>query len=203
LNSQPQAGRSAEATIPGDQALDKLCSVYEIRQLAYRFAQAHDSRDMDEMERIFLDAEAPLTFPEFNIVNVRETLPEYFRIAGPTMLFVANHVIEPTDRDHATGSVYCLAKLDIGGSWIEQAILYQDEYERRDGTWRFAQRRHLLWYGIELPERPFEQPKTQWPAGATGRGSLPEDFEAWRAFYGIAEPPSGYYCQPGADSAFT
>jgi hypothetical protein len=185
---------------PDHERLDRLWSVHEIRQLAYRFAQAHDSRDMAEMERIFVDADEPLTFPEFNLANVRETLPEYFQIAGPTMLFVANHVIDLLDHDHATGSVYCLAKLDIGGSWIEQAILYQDEYERHDGSWRFAQRRHLLWYGIELPERPFEQPKTRWPADGTGRGSLPEDFEAWRAFYGITQPPSGYYGQPEMDS---
>jgi hypothetical protein len=117
------------------------------------------------------------------------------------MLFVANHVIDLLDHDHATGSVYCLAKLDIGGTWIEQAILYQDEYARHEGLWRFAQRRHPLWYGIELPERPFEQEKTQWPAGGTGRGSLPEDFDAWRAFYGIAERPTGFYASPNTDSA--
>jgi hypothetical protein len=189
-------------TVPDAETLDKLWSVHEIRQLAYRFAQAHDSRDMDEMDRIFLEAASPLTFPEFNLANVRATLPEYWRIAGPTMLFVANHIIELTDRDHAAGSVYCLAKLDIAGSWIEQAILYQDAYERHEGLWRFAQRRHLLWYGIELPERPFDQPKTGWPATATGRGSLPEEFETWRAFCGIAQPPSGYYGQPDMDSTF-
>jgi hypothetical protein len=182
--------------------LDGLWSVHEIRQLAYQFALAHDSRDMDEMERIFIDADSPLPFPEFNLANVRTTLPEYWRVAGPTVLFVANHIVELTDHDHATGSVYCLAKLDIAGSWIEQAILYQDAYQRQDGSWRFARRRHLLWYGIELPERPFDQPKTGWPATATGRGSLPEEFEAWRTFYGIAQPPSGYYGQPELDSTF-
>ena len=103
-------------TTPDHETLDRLWSVHEIRQLAYRFAQAHDSRDMAEMGRIFIDADAPLTFPEFNLANVRETLPEYFQIAGPTMLFVANHVIDLVDHDHATGSVYCLAKLDIGGT---------------------------------------------------------------------------------------
>jgi SnoaL-like domain len=182
--------------------LDTLWSAHEIRQLAYRFAQAHDSRDMSELERIFVGADEPLAFPDFNLANVRSTLPAYWRVAGPTMLFVTNHIINLTDGNHAAGSVYCLAKLDIGGSWIEQAILYQDSYERCDGVWLFAKRRHLLWYGIELPERPFDQPKTQWPAGATGRGSLPEEFEAWRGFYGIAEPPSGYYTQPGEASVF-
>jgi SnoaL-like domain len=184
------------------QKVDALWSIHEIRQLAYRFALAHDSRDMPEMERIFISAAEALAFPDFNLANVRSTLPAYWRVAGPTMLFVANHIVNLIDQDHGTGSVYCLAKLDIGGSWIEQAILYEDAYERQGEVWRFAKRRHLLWYGIELPERPFEQRKTQWPAGATGRGSLPEDFEAWRDFYGVADPPSGYYAQPGEASAF-
>jgi hypothetical protein len=174
----------------------RLWSIHEIQQLAFRFAQAHDSRDMAEMEQLFVPADSPLAWPEFNVVNACTRLPEYFQVAGPTMLFVANHVIDLVDSDHATGTVYCLAKLDVAGTWIEQAIQYQDTYERHDGAWRFSYRRHLLWYGVELPERPFEQPKTQWPLDATGRGSLPEAFPAWRAFYGISEEPTGYYGQP-------
>lgn len=177
-------------------ASERLWAVHEIGQLAYRFARAHDGRDMGEMADLFVPADEPLRWPEFNLVNARARLPEYFQVAGPTILFVANHVIDLEDGDHATGSVYCFAKLDIGGTWIEQAIRYDDVYARHDGRWRFVRRRHLLWYGIELPERPFEQPKTQWPVDATGRGSLPEELPSWRAFYGIAEPPSGYYGQP-------
>jgi hypothetical protein len=33
--------------------LDEVWSAHQIRQLAYRFAVAHDSRDLDEMRRIF------------------------------------------------------------------------------------------------------------------------------------------------------
>jgi hypothetical protein len=177
---------------------DRAMSIHEIKQLAYRFARAHDSRDLDEMKRIFVQSEAPLPFPDFNLANVLAVLPEYFKVAGPTILFVTNHVIEIDSAEAASGSVYCLAKLDIDGTWVEQAILYEDAYRRDDGTWRFVRRRHLLWYGIELPERPFDQPKTQWPVTATGRGSLPEDFAAWRSFYGISESPTGFYAQPAA-----
>jgi len=175
---------------------DRALSMLEIQQLAHRFARAHDSRDLDEMPRLFVAAEEPLRFPSFNAINVLAVLPEYFNVAGPTVLFVANHVIDFIDDDNASGDVYCLAKLDIDGTWVEQAILYRDVYRRDEGSWRFVSRCHLLWYGIELPERPFAQPKTQWPVEATGRGSLPEDFASWRAFYRIAGPPTGYYGQP-------
>src|SRR3954462_12684806 len=82
----------------------RLWAVHEIRQLAYRFAQAHDNPDMDAPEALFVPADEPLTWPEFNVVNARTRLPEYFQIAGPTMLFVANHIIDLVDDDdHATG----------------------------------------------------------------------------------------------------
>ena len=185
------------------QKVDALWSVHAIRQLAYRFAQAHDSRDMREMERIFLSAAEPLAFPDFNLANVRSTLPAYWRVAvRRRRLSRTTSSISSTTITERAAVPDRLAKLDIGGTWIEQAILYQDAYERHDGVWRFAKRRHLLWYGIELPERPFDQPKTQWPAGATGRGSLPQAFESWRGFYGITEPPSGYYSQPDEASAY-
>src|SRR5438094_773829 len=93
----------------------RLWAVQEIRQLAYRFAHAHDSRDMEAVESLFVPADEPLRWPEFNVVNARTRLPEYFQIAGPTMLFVANHIVDLIDEDHATGAVYCLAKLDVAG----------------------------------------------------------------------------------------
>jgi hypothetical protein len=175
---------------------ERLWSVHEIEQLVHRFALAHDSRDLAAMEQLFVPADAPLEWPSFNVVNALKRLPEYFAFAGPTMLFTANHIIELDGQDDAHGSVYCQAKLDLAGTWVEQALFYDDVYARHDGRWRFVSRRHLLWYGVELPERPFDQPKTQWPVNATGRGSLPEDFPSWRRHYGIAAPPSGFYAQP-------
>lgn len=178
----------------------ELIAAHQIRQLACKFALAHDSRDMELFEHLFAPAEEALPFPRFNIVNVRETLPGYFdHAAGPTMLFVANHVIDQDGPDRATGAVYCLAKLEIEGAWIEQAILYRDVYRRLSEGWRFEQRTHLLWYGVELPEQPFAQPNSSWPAAAVGRGSLPADFPAWQRYYGVAAPdPGDHYAPPPA-----
>ncbi len=193
---------SSNETVSGSGSVDTLVSVHAIQQLAYRYARAHDGRDLDELLSLFAPADDALLFPRFNRASLAATMPEYFAVAGPTILFVANHIIEFDGRDRATGSVYCFAKLSIGGSWIEQAIQYQDVYEQASGNWVFTERRHLLWYGIELPERPFDQAKTQWPTEATGRGSLPEDLPSWRAFYGIPEAPTGFYSQPQAQSTF-
>jgi SnoaL-like domain len=155
---RPPRIRSAGSMMEADK-LDALWSVHEIRQLAYRFAQAHDSRDMPEMERIFVGADEPLAFPDFNFANVRSTLPAYWQVAGPTMLFVTNHIVDFIDNDHATGAVYCLAKLEITGSWTEQAILYRDAYDRRDGVWLFTQRRTSSGMESSYPSAPSSSPR--------------------------------------------
>ena len=184
------------------QMLDRLWSIHEIQQLACRYALAHDSRDMAMLDSLFVDAQEPLAWPAFNIENLRRSLPEGLKHAGPSILLVGNHIVELHDAVRASGSVYCLARLAVGGAWVEQAILYFDHYERVDGRWLIEHRRHLLWYGVELDERPFDQPKTSWPVSPVGRGSLPEDLPAWRAFYGISGPPTGFYASPADDETW-
>jgi hypothetical protein len=177
----------------------QLSSIEEIRQLAFRYAHAHDFRDMELMEDLFADATEPLEYPSFNVVNARQIFPVYWKFAGPAFLLVSNHIVDVASETDATGTVRCLAKLDVGGTWIEQAILYQDRYRHERGAWRFVDRRHLLWYGVELAERPLDQEPTQWPTSPVGRGSVPEDIPSWREFYGIAEAPGGFYSQPPAE----
>ena len=70
---------------------------------------------------------------------------------GPTVLAVCNHIVEIDDADNAHGSVYCLAQIDMGERFIDQSILYQDCYVRRDGRWLFEVRRHTLWFGSREP----------------------------------------------------
>jgi hypothetical protein len=79
--------------------------------------------------------------------------------------------------------VYCRAQVQDGQRWIEQAIHYRDTYERRDGAWLFARRIHRLWYGVEAAERPLAQEPANWPERQEGRGTLPEEWPSWQAFW--------------------
>ena len=83
-------------------------------------------------------------------------------------------MIDVVDADHATGIVSCRGEIELGEQWVVQAIQYHDTYERRDGDWRFVRRRHLLFYGADLLQRPIGLPLAHWPASATGKGELPE-----------------------------
>jgi hypothetical protein len=164
-----------------DEGFDRLWAVHEIRQLAYRYAFAQDSRDLELLLSLWAETAEPASPPVIDIHTVRSEAPRWFR-KGPTIHFIGNHLVDLGGPDEASGTVYCWAALDLGEQFVDQAILYQDRYVRRDGRWLFLDRRHLLWYGIERERNPFLQEPATWPRGYTGRGTLPADLPSYRAW---------------------
>jgi hypothetical protein len=167
--------------------LERLVACDQIRQLAHRYALAVDSRDIDALVQLFV--------PDVRVGREavgRDALHRDFerqlRAVGVTILFVGNHVIDFEDDEHARGVVYCKGEIQEGKRWIHQAIQYQDRYERREGRWLFARRKHLLWYGAEQATSPLEQPPADWPASSTGLGTLPGSWETWRRFWSGEDP---------------
>lgn len=161
--------------------LEQLWAVHQIRQLAYRYALAVDSRDRELLLSLWAETEQPATTPEIDIHTVRSEAARWFR-KGPTIHFVGNHLVELTSPDEAAGSVYAWAQLDLGEAFVDQAILYQDHYVRHNGDWLFLTRRHLLWFGQERDRNPIRQPPATWPHGHVGRGTLPFDLPSYRAW---------------------
>jgi SnoaL-like domain len=153
----------------------------QIRQLASRYAVALDARDLDTLVGLFV--------PDVRVGRghvgrdaLRKNFTEQLRDLGVTILHVANHVIDIVDDDHATGIVSCRGEIEMGEQWVVQSIQYHDVYERRDKVWLFVRRRHLLFYGADMLQRPIGLPPAHWPASATGKGELPEALPTWQAF---------------------
>jgi ketosteroid isomerase-like protein len=171
--------------VEGD-ALDRLLAYEAIRQLASRYALALDSRNLDDLVALFVDdvAVAP---DSTGRKALRAQFDRSLREVGRTFLLVGTHVIDLVDADHATGSVYCKGEVQDGSRWIHQAILYDDVYERRDGTWLFVRRRHRLWYGAEVGVNPLTLPPANWPEHHHGLGTVPEQWPTWRAFWDADE----------------
>lgn len=164
-------------------ALERVVARDEITQLAYRYAWALDSRDIDLLVSLFV--------PDVRVgrdTYGRDALRAFWVASleplGPTFLNVGNHVIDVDGPDAARGLVYCRAVIEEADRTIEQAILYRDTYERRDGEWLFVRRIHELWFGVETAERPYDQPSADWPASSVGRGTIPWSLPSWRAFTG-------------------
>ena len=162
--------------------LQRLLATEKIRQLAYRYALAMDSRDLDALVALFID-DVQVGRNQFGRAALRSSFDAQLREVGITILFVGNHVIEFDDDDHARGIVYCKGEIQDGDRWINQAIQYRDSYERRDQQWYFVRRVHLMWYGAELGQNPLGLPPANWPQHHTGKGTLPESWETWRRFW--------------------
>ncbi|MBM4267028.1 MAG: nuclear transport factor 2 family protein [Deltaproteobacteria bacterium] len=161
--------------------VSRLVARDEIRQLAYRYALAIDTRNIDTLVGLFVDDVR--VGAAAGHAALRESFEAQLRATGITILFVANHLIDFDDDEHARGVVYCKCEAQNGDRWIHQAIQYRDTYERRAGRWLFVRRRHLLWYGSEVGQNPLALPPANWPESQTGRGTLPESEPTWQEFW--------------------
>ncbi len=174
----------------GVDPIDRLVAHDEIRMLASRYAVAVDSRDLDALVELFV-ADVRVGRDLVGHEVLRESFRASLSAIGVTMLHVGTHVIDLTGPDDATGLVYCLGQVADGDRWVHQSILYRDTYARRDGRWRFVRRVHELWYGEAAPTNPLEQPPANWPRHADGRGTVPESFPSWHAFWSPPDPGRG------------
>ncbi|MBS1677622.1 MAG: nuclear transport factor 2 family protein [Actinobacteria bacterium] len=165
-------------------ATDRLLAYEQIRQLAARYALAMDSRDLDALAHLFVE-----DFESWSGERGRDALRRDFGAAlrrglGGRVGFtqIGTHVINLLAPDLACGTLYCSAALGDRDNWIRQDIAYEDVYERRDGEWLFAERRHQLFYGFEPAERPLAQDEARWPERPLGLGTLPYAWPSWRRF---------------------
>lgn len=175
--------------MPAVTELERLIACEEIRQLASRYAVALDSRDIDALVALYVD-DVAVGRDRSGRQALYEDFERQLRRVGITILFVGNHVIDFDDSDRARGIVYCKGEIQDGERWIQQAIQYQDRYERRAGRWYFVRRRHLLFYGTELGQNPLGLPPANWPEQHTGRGTLPESLASWKRFWNLAQDRS-------------
>lgn len=152
--------------------LERLTAIEDIKQLAYSYAFAVDTLDWGLMETLWVNTDQPAPPPVLDIHAIRQ-LPGKFAEQGASMLFVGNHRITFESAEKARGTVYCQAFVDRG-HFLEQAIIYLDEYERHAGNWLFLKRNHLLLWGKEGASNPMQQPPANWPKRQVGAGNAAE-----------------------------
>lgn len=166
-----------------------LIACEEIRQLASRYAVALNHRNLDALAELFVD-DVRVGRELVGRNALKHNFASQLRDDHRTILQVSNHVIDVADADHASGIVGTRAEIERGDEWIIQIIEYHDTYERRDGRWLFVRRRHHLWYGADMLQRPNDLPDANWPLSQTGKGALPELMPSWQAWQSAQESPS-------------
>lgn len=132
--------------------------IQELNQLAYRYAAAVDRCDVEMFCSVFLpdarlhsyhpDAEEP--FADLRGHEQLAAIPNTMRgMYRHTTHMMTNHFVE-LDGDTASGEVLCTAR-HLGKNQDEPEALniiirYIDRYERRDGSWKIADRQiRFLW----------------------------------------------------------
>ena len=178
----------------GEPNIDRLLAYEEIRRLVAGYAVATDTRDLDALVALFVD-----DVQVGRDARGRDALKAYFgaslREVGVTILNTGTHLIELDDADdppqRARGVVYCRGEIQVDDRWVVQAIQYRDTYERRDGHWYFARRKHLLWYGRDVGTSPLGLAPANWPEHHTGKGELPELDDSWRRFWEVGDGSVG------------
>ncbi len=163
-------------------AIERVVARDEIQQLAYRYALATDSRNLEELVGLFVE-DVQVGADTFGRQALLANFEQQLRGVGVTILFVGNHLVDFEGDDLARGHVYCRAEIQDGDRWIQQAILYRDLYRRDQGSWLFVRRNHRLWYGADAPSNPLAQDPANWPKNHTGRGTLPEEWKTWGEFW--------------------
>ena len=160
--------------------LDQLLAYEQIRQLAHRYALAVNMRDLDALVELFVE-DVKAFGGRTGRAALKDVFASHAERAEVDVLEVTTHVINLQDAEHATGTVYSRCEMGSRHRWARQSIAYEDRYEQRDGLWYFISRNHLLFYGVEVPERPLLQEPAHWPERTLGRGSVPYDWTSWQA----------------------
>lgn len=157
----------------GAAAIRDMLAREEIRQLAYRYAAAIESRDTDAMADLFVPH---ARFGKYGAgrEGLRMLMSQSLEASVFAVILVANHIIELDAADRGHGQVWaqCFAQNHSEG-FVEQLIRYEDRYEKHAGRWRFVHRKHRLYYGADRPTSPLTQPAARWPQSQIGVGDLP------------------------------
>ncbi len=158
---------------PNEGDVAALLARDEIRALPIRYAAAVEARDVDAMAELFAPTARFGAYgdgPE----GLRRLMGDSLNGSLFAVILVANHQIDLQDDTRATGQVWahCYAQTRTDG-FIDQLIRYDDRYERVDGRWLFAHRRHRLWYGAAHERSPLAQDAANWPRSQIGVGDIP------------------------------
>ena len=149
-----------------------------IRKLAHEYADAVLVGDAARMASLWAADVEPATPPDFDH-RWAQPIHERWQEWGVTMLHITTQAVWFDGDEHAQGRVQCLVQLDSAKSgFVEQSIMYEDDYVRRGAGWLFARRSHRLWFGANRTPDPLTREPAGWPAGIVGSGTLERDLAA-------------------------
>lgn len=134
------------------QAIQELRDREAIRDLAIRYAHCVWRKDVEGAIELFAEG-ASMELDDRPPIVGRAALVESYRglLRGEFMPFVHNHVIE-LDGDRARGTCYLDLRATVDGKAMIGAGVYEDDYIRENGRWKFARRRLRMSHFVPITE---------------------------------------------------
>jgi uncharacterized protein (TIGR02246 family) len=127
----------------------------ELNELALRYARACDTHDEKEFEAIFTE-DGEIHSPPHVMIG-RDQIVKVVPSTLKSMYLRTMHMVHNNqiwiDGDTARGETYCVAhhlkkESDAKASDFIMYIIYDNEFRKENGTWRFSRRKlNLRWTG--------------------------------------------------------
>jgi len=165
-----------------EERIDRLEALSQIRQLAFRYALAVDTRNLDDLAELFVE-DVRVGRDEYGREAIKHWYARSLERFGTSIHFVGNHVIDFVSAEEATGVVTCHDELEMNGEWHIGKIQYWDNYVRRDGTWYFKRRKLQRWYMVDALTRPSHGGGVNVDPGSLRVGQLPDIWPSWNDFW--------------------
>jgi ketosteroid isomerase-like protein len=167
--------------------VDRIESLAEINQLAFRYALAVDSRDLSALCDLFVP-DVVVDRHNSGRTALRAWFADILKAFGASVHFVGNHIVDFVDADQATGVVYTrdqLERRDTGG-WDVGEIQYWDRYRRIDGRWYFVGRKFHRVYIVDALTRPSHGAGVNDGSGQLPARQIPDAHPSWGRFWAEA-----------------
>jgi len=161
--------------------IDRLQSAEALRQLAFTYALAIDSRDLDLLVSLYVADVRTADGPGRD--KLKAVFDQSLRQFTTSSHLVSNHLIEFIDADNALGLVCCRIEHEVGQEWVTMVSLYHDRYERRGGRWLFRGRIPARLYATAEDDLPLGANKLRWPGGTPMAGNFYDSLPSWQAFW--------------------
>lgn len=170
--------------------LDRLESLAAIRQLAFRYALAVDSKNVADLCDLFVP-DVIVSSGDSGRPALRAWFVDILQTFGTSVHFVGNHVVDFIDADHASGVVYTRDQLERRdtGRWDVGEVQYWDRYRRVDGEWFFVGRKFHRVYVVDALTRPAHGAGVNDGTDPLPAGQVPDAHPSWARFWRDLEAP--------------
>ena len=170
--------------------LDRLESKDSIRELISNYAIACDQQDIKFLEKLFTK-DAAFDSPNGSMKcngrqNILDMYVDILKTRGPSFHWThdANIKIKSEDSDLDSGTVYSHAETTPNGEVSLAAMKYDDEYSRKEGSWKFLKRTINFVYYVKTSEytEKLNNPLRVFIGGENVMADIPEKVPAWINF---------------------